>query len=131
MLISIILSGLALLAATVCIILHLREKKRNLKRNAALVDYVDSMIEEAKNSVRFELREEISSECRSIFERHEELAERIRKLETGIVPDFEEAKLAARAVDDFNKGLSNILGFDPIQSLQKERQKTHFGGEVE
>jgi hypothetical protein len=45
------------------------------------------------------------------------------------VPDFEEAKQAARAVDDFNKGLSNILGFDPMESLQRERQKAQLGGE--
>ena len=36
-----ILSGLALLAASVCLVQLHRERKRSVKRNAALVRYVD------------------------------------------------------------------------------------------
>jgi hypothetical protein len=122
LIIAIILSGLALLAATVCLILLIQEKKRNQKRNAAFIDYVDNTIVEEKKAILFNLREEIYAECNK-------LCNRIENLENGIVPDFEEAKQAARAVDDFNKGLSNILGFDPMESLQRERQKAQLGGE--
>jgi signal transduction histidine kinase len=122
LIIAIIMSGLALLAATVCLILLIQEKKRNQKRNAALIDYVDNTIVEEKKAIAFNLREEIYAECKK-------LCNRIENLEKGIVPDFEEAKQAARAVDDFNKGLSNILGFDPMESLQRERQKAQMGGE--
>lgn len=122
LIIAIIMSGLALLAATVCLILLIQEKKRNQKRNAALIDYVDNTIVEEKKAIVFNLREEIYAEC-------SKLCNRIENLEKGIVPDFEEAKQAARAVDDFNKGLSNILGFDPMESIQRERQKARLGGE--
>ena len=124
LIIAIIMSGLALLAATVCLILLIQEKKRNQKRNAALIDYVDNTIVDEKNAILFNLREEIYAECNKLIVR-------IENLEKGIVPDFEEAKQAARAVDDFNKGLSNILGFDPIESLQRERSKAQYGGEIE
>lgn len=124
LIIAIIMSGLALLAATVCLILLIQEKKRNQKRNAALIDYVDNTIVDEKKAILFNLREEIYAECNKQIVR-------IENLEKGIVPDFEEAKQAARAVDDFNKGLSNILGFDPIESLQRERNKAQYGGEIE
>lgn len=124
LIIAIIMSGLALLAATVCLILLIQEKKRNQKRNAALIDYVDNTIVDEKKAVLFDLREELYAECKKLIAR-------IENLEKGIVPDFEEAKQAARAVDDFNKGLSNILGFDPIESLQRERSKAQYGGEIE
>ena len=124
LIIAIIMSGLALLAATVCLILLIQEKKRNQKRNTALIDYVDNTIVDEKNAILFNLREEIYAECNKLIVR-------IENLEKGIVPDFEEAKQAARAVDDFNKGLSNILGFDPMASLQKEREKAQYGGENE
>lgn len=123
LIIAIIMSGLALLAATVCLILLIQERKRNQKRNAVLIDYIDSGIAEAKQAVLFELKEEIYVECNKILAR-------VKSLENGVVPDFEEAKQAARAVDDFNRGLSNILGFDPMESLQREREKNAFGGEV-
>lgn len=124
LIIAIILSGLALLAATGCFILIIREKKRNQKRNAALIDYVDETLQHEKNFLIFDMKEEIYSECNKLISR-------IENLEKGIVPDFEEAKQAAKAVDDFNKGLSNILGFDPIESLQRERSKAQYGGEIE
>ena len=124
LIIAIILSGLALLAATVSLLLLMQEKKRNLKRNAAVMDYVDSCAAEEKRAILFDIREEIYVECNKLIAR-------IENLEKGIVPDFEEAKQAARAVDDFNKGLSNILGFDPIESLQRERSKAQYGGETE
>ena len=134
LIIAIIMSGLALLAATVCLILLIQEKKRNHKRNVALIDYIDNSINEVKQAIMFDLKEEISAHHNKLIEemltRYDALNERINKLEKGIVPDFEEAKQAARAVDDFNRGLSNILGFDPIESLQREREKNNFGGEI-
>lgn len=124
LIILIIMSGLALLAATVCIFLLIQEKKRSQKRNTAMADYTDAAIAEAKQSIAFDLNETIHAYCNEIMAR-------VERLEKGVVPDFEEAKQAARAVDDFNKGLSNILGFDPMASLQKEREKAQYGGETD
>jgi hypothetical protein len=52
--------------------------------------------------------------------------ERLSNLEKGVVPDFEKAKAAADAVNDFNTGISGILGFDPHEVLKKQRRE---GGE--
>lgn len=61
---------------------------------------------------------------------HTELRNRIRKLEEGVVPDYEKAKEAARAVDDFNAGLSAIMNFDPMAAARKSRnEKNGMGGD--
>lgn len=100
--VSLIMSGLALLAAMVCLILIIRNEKRSEKRRAALIDYVNSLFSG-------------------------EVIEKIRKLEAGITPDYEQAKAAAEAVNSFNRGISNILGFDPVAALQTERKKENLG----
>lgn len=105
MMFAIILSSLALLAATISAILVLVERKRSQKRNAALLQDMDSKITEATQS----------------------LARRIKALEGGIVPDFEKAKEAANAVNDFNAGITGILGFDPYEALQAQREQYHGG----
>ena len=97
---AIILSSLALLAAFTSAILVLCERKRSQKRNTALLQYIDSV----KN-----------------------LEERLKALEKGVVPDFEKAKEAANAMNDFNAGISGILGFDPYKALQAQREKQHGG----
>lgn len=111
-----ILSGLALLAASVCLVLVCREKKRSTKRNAALVRYVDkTAFQTARNATEY-----TDKGLKDAFSR-------IEKLEKGVVPDFEQAKAAANAVNEFSKGVSNILGFDPLSALQAERQKERYG----
>lgn len=102
--ISLIFSGLALLAAAAVMIVTIVEKKRSLKRNAALMDYVDR---ELKSMLTI-----------------------VKKLEDGVVPNYEQAKAAADAVNDFNRGISAILGFDPYSALQSEKAKERMGGEV-
>ena len=99
-------SSLALLAATVCVILLVREKKRSEKRKAVFMQYIES--------VRNEL-----------FEKFDK---RITALENGVVPDFEQAKAAADAVNNFNAGITGILGFDPHEVLKKQRNNP-AGGE--
>lgn len=59
-----------------------------------------------------------------LFAQKKSLEERISKLEAGITPDYEQAKAAANAVNDFSKGITNILGFDPMNAIRAEREKT-------
>lgn len=99
--ISIIMSGLALVAV---VLYAATEKKRNQKRNAAIVHYVDAKVAQ--------------------------LEKKVAKLEAGVIPDYEEARKAADAVNDFNKGISSILGFDPYAAYQKEKQKERNGGDM-
>ena len=114
-LISLILSGLALLAAIVCLVMIHQEKKRSVKRNAALMQYVEELL--AADG------EDESQYRTGVADTLGKFAERIEKLEKGITPDYEAAKQAANAVNDFSKGITNILGFDPMEALKADRQK--------
>jgi hypothetical protein len=50
-----------------------------------------------------------------------QFADRLGNLEQGIVPDFEGAKAAVKAVNDFTTGLANIMGYDPMDAARKAR----------
>lgn len=144
--IACIISGLALLAAGVCLYLTMREKKRSEKRNAAVVACIAAECEavskaaaaytvEVRNAILLEVSERFTTEE---LEMHNAVDEkiteaitatcgRIEKLEKGIVPDYQEAMAAANAVNDFNKGISAILGYDPAEALQSRREKERTG----
>lgn len=117
-LITLTMSGLALLAAIYSLALTVRNEKRSKKRNADLVNYVDVECNSATISAGAYTTEQTKM-----------LTERIEKLEKGITPDYEQARAAANAVNDFNKGISNILGFDPHEALLASRHKEV--GEIE
>lgn len=59
-----------------------------------------------------------------------DLGARVEALEHGVVPDFEEAKKAAEAVNDFNKGLSAIMNFDPMAEAKRARNEENAKGGV-
>lgn len=107
--ITLILSGLALLAACISVFMNIYEKRRSKDRNAAMLKYIDSSIGNLERCIDG----------------------RIKKLEQGITPDYEQAKAAANAVNDFNRGITNILGFDPVSALKKEQQRERLGGDTE
>ena len=150
-----ILSGLALLAATISLIFTITEKKRNQKRNAAVmqcISRIEGQIESAQKAAQgcldklSELEEEgtkLREKCRDAWDRLEridedirnlsqraqvlsdsihDLCEKVGALEKGICPDYEAAKEAAKAVDDFNSGLSAILNFDPLGEARRKRE---------
>ena len=100
--ISVIISSLALLAALVCVAVTLTAERRNQKRKAACIHYVDKTAEM--------------------------ILEKIGALENGVVPDFEKAKEAANAVNNFNAGITGILGFDPYHAIRAQREE-NSGGE--
>lgn len=115
---AIILSGLALLAAMISFVLLWQEKKRSEKQRA------ESLVENGK---RYE--EELKFRA-AVSQELEKYRQQIENLEKGIVPDFEEARAAAKAVDEFNRGLSGILNFSPMTSMQKEQDRAQ-GREVD
>lgn len=150
-----ILSGLALLAAAISLIFTITEKKRNQKRNAAVMQYIsriEGQIEAVQNVAQgcldklSELEEEgtkLREKCGEAWDRLEridkdtrnlgqraqvlsdsihDLCEKVGALEKGICPDYEAAKEAAKAVDDFNSGLSAILNFDPLGEARRKRE---------
>mgnify|MGYP004623355069 CR=1 FL=1 len=86
--------------------LFFRMEKRLNKRILALKDYADATAK---------------AECTALIPR-------VEALEHGVVPDFEEAKKAADAVNDFNKGLSAIMNFDPMAEARRMRKEEHAKG---
>jgi hypothetical protein len=124
---AIILSSLALLAATADLVLTLWERKRSKERNTALMQYADTSASEALAKASQNTGASIGELEEKCSTRFEELKKRIADLEKGIVPDFEKAKAAANAVNDFNAGISGILGFDPHEVLKKQRNDSSGG----
>ena len=85
---------------------------------------------EMLNQMRYFLYKEAESRRNSIriaLETKEsafmEIDTRISNLENGMVPDFEQAKEAAKAVNDFNKGISAIMGYDPFEARRKAQEE--------
>ena len=175
-----ILSGLALLAAAISLIFTITEKKRNQKRNAAVMQYISRIEDEvrefgqwisrheeenkkalesiggtlkkiredtnviqnnlfADKEILFSVRkgfgeawdrlERIDKDTCNLSQRAQALSdsiyglcEKVGALEKGICPDYEAAKEAAKAVDDFNSGLSAILNFDPLGDARRKRE---------
>lgn len=147
MIVAIVLSSLALLAAALCLLLLCREEKRRTKQRAALMKYTEDSVRlaadqlyrrcaeleghlaeaqekiESLESVIVEKNSEVRTELGMYIDRHlKKMDERVSALESGTVPDFEKAKEAANAVNDFNAGISGILGFDPMAVIRKQRE---------
>lgn len=80
------------------------------------------------DTVSMEKLPEIHTSLESIGNSLEDILRRTGDLEKGIVPDFEQALEAAKAVDNFNAGLSGILGFDPIEAAKKQRMERNAEG---
>ena len=80
------------------------------------------------DTVSMEKLPEIHTSLESIGNSLEDILRRTGDLEKGIVPDFEQAREAAKAVDNFNAGLSGILGFDPIETAKKQRMERNAEG---
>lgn len=59
------------------------------------------------------------------------IEKRLSDLEHGVVPDYSEALAAKNAVDEFSKGLSSILNYDPVDAYRKEQERRKYGVEVE
>ena len=117
-LISIIVSGLALLAASVCLCLLMQEKKRNQKQKADACNYAYACMREAKAYA-----EELLERFKTGGEWEKAVAataeEKIADAVNEICNKMSESYFSA----DINAGLGNILGFDPYASLQKQREK--------
>lgn len=117
MIFAIVLSSLALLAATAALVLTICERKRSLERNTALTVQLKNDVTAASETLKKQFATAL-----------EEQSKHIEDLEKGVVPDFEKAQKAVQAVNDFNAGISGILGFDPHEALRKQRA-ANFGGE--
>ena len=118
--VTMILSGLALLAASVCLILLIQEKKRNQKRNTAALQYADAAAQKVLILAKNEANAAAEAAYKNALEQFEK---RVSDLEKGISPDYNEALAAKQAVDDFNMGICAILNFDPMTAMKKSREE--------
>lgn len=117
--IALVLSSLALLAATVSVIIAVTERKRSQKRNTAQLQHTDVAVKAvAKDSKQ------------QLCDMEKRLESRLAALEKGVVPDYEKAKEAADAVNSFNAGITGILGYDPYSALQAQRDRENRGEQM-
>ena len=139
---ALIIGSLALVAATVSIVLTVMERKRNRKQNAAYVENLRTLTSEHRKAMEDYIHQQLSEnekrtgDAFSQWEKRanatyiqfkDDYGKRLHDLENGVVPDFEKAKAAADAVNQFSVGISGILGFDPMQALQQSRNKDGEG----
>lgn len=130
--VCIVLSSLALLAAVVNITLILVDKKREPMRRQALLDYIDNVadgtLEEADEYIKQRFakesearKEENAALAYEIDKRFERQQAEIQKLKAGAEPDYQQAMAAAKAVNDFNSSIISIMNFDPIEVARRNR----------
>ena len=101
-----------------------REKKNSSLAWQAVRD-LDQRLERTKDvsNAAFEEAKDAVKAAIDIAEEVRKLRSRVKELESGVVPGFEEAKAAVKAVNDFNVGLSAIMGYDPMAALKKSRDR--------
>lgn len=75
------------------------------------------------------LREFFKEYAEENAEKHGELdgrigavADDVGKLVNGVVPDYEKAREAAKATNDFMSGIGNIMGYDPFAAMRKQEE---------
>ena len=121
--ITLILSGLALLAASVSLILIIREKKRNEERNVAFERYKKSttfyidktfaaVLEEAKRHTE----EVVGKKVAPVLEKVESIGEDLMNANSSFQ-------------DQLGKTLGNIMAFDPLAAQRKARNRAMGMGE--
>ena len=133
--ISLILSGLALLVSVGNLILFICRERRNNRRYETLIEYIDSAddlsIGAAKKFTRESLEEQkdcfdemfdvFDEKMTKVFNERlknfdgtvngcfESVEKRLSDLENGICPDYDAAIAAKESVDRFSEGVMNIL----------------------
>lgn len=102
------------------------------EKSKAFVDYADTAASAAAHEVytkqRVERTEALTHLSDAVDRTLADVLKRLEKLESGMVPDYEAALEAARAVNDFNTGLSAIMNFDPMEAVKKARNKAAATG---
>ena len=113
---------LTLLAATMVL---LKREKRNSSLAWQAVRALEDKLERTKDvsNAAFEEAKDAIKAAIDLAEEVRKLRSRVKDLENGVVPGFEEAKAAVKAVNDFNVGLSAIMGYDPMAALKKSRDR--------
>jgi hypothetical protein len=123
--ITMILSGLALLAASVSLILTIREKKRNEERNAAfdrwkhtLTEYIDAEFAAVAKAAEEYANNAIDGKIDPVLDKVERIGDDLMNANS----NFQ---------DQLGQTLSNIMAFDPLEAQKKARLRSMGMGEDE
>lgn len=157
---SVIMSGLALLAAMASFTLWIREKKRSQKQRDAMLQlismekraaviecnkYSDTAMSECASNMVLIAKKHTDIEVKKVHTKTDclrkdldtmsaemaEMEKHVNDLLSGVVPDYEEAVKAKDAVNSFSRDIAAILNFDPLQAAKETRLRNRSGQEVE
>lgn len=143
--ITLILSIIAVILAGAALGVSVQERRRNQNRfkiqRKSMIDYIKQENDALRKSMTDYIGQEITASkkeaaentrnsflravaaLRNLSDRVKKQSERIHDLESGVIPDYDEAKKAVDAVNDINRGISGILGYDPLEARRKSRQE--------
>lgn len=74
-------------------------------------------------SAAIEASKEALRSFRDLADELRRIKNQVEKLEEGVIPNFEEAKEAVKAVNDFNTGLASIMNYDPMAAIKRNREE--------
>lgn len=92
-------------------------------REARLYHQLGSVEAVARESIdkAVEFRSYATSNMNELEDEMLKILDRVEKLEKGIMPDYNETRRAASAVNDFNAGIANILNYNQLDEMRKAR----------
>lgn len=114
MIYALIMLSAALVVATAALTVQIRRNRAQIRKMRALYEA---------------LRGTMEREFSNIDRTNRDIMSCVDDLKNGVVPDYEKAKAAAKAVNDFHDGLAGIMGFDPMQAIKRSRENS--GGNAE
>ena len=130
--ISTFLLLVVLLAQIILFALFFAEKRRDASRHTALLQYIDRRVDDAdcQEDIRNMVNESLDAFGKKIdgrFKHQDDLnSERFNRYNeqvNNLLLDYSEAQQAANKVNDFASSLASIFDYDPIQAIQKGRNK--------
>lgn len=119
--INMIMSGLALLAATASLFLSIREKKRNEKRNAAMIDYIAAECKAVKRAAY----EYADNAAAVVGKKVEEVSNMVEEIGSDVM------NASGKFQDQLGQTLASIMSFDPVDAHRKAKKKEQYGWEAE
>ena len=120
--ICMIMSGLALLAATASLVLIIQEKKRNEKRNTAMIDYIGAECKAVATAAEDYTNERIP-DAESVNKRIEEVRKMVEDIGENVM------STSGQFQDQLGQTLASIMSFDPVAAQRKSRQRNERGWE--
>lgn len=114
-----ILLAIALALSLVQIGVYWHTARLTRRRVNSIARLLDSYVENVDFATSA-MKEQIMADVTKIIT---PIGKDVSDLKAGSVADFEEAKKAAEAVNDFNRGIAALLNYDPMEALHKDDKR--------